>query len=223
MQVAVFVDALHLVIRHEREGRLGLVARLELLALVAVLGLDGDPLDAVGVRHRMLDRADLHRDRVAAHRVDGHVLFNRSVRRSRDKFAHRLAAADRVDVRRLDHRDNLAANIALVEFHVQSSVSSMNAGGAASDLRLQREVQVAHPRRRRQRQHQPISPHTTRNPTIPTAAQTMMLFMAHLVFSFRFVLRNPGRSSHPAESAFPPDAAHYALFRFRCLLEIQQK
>ena len=50
MQVAVFVDVFHLVVRHERKSRLRLVAGLEFLALVAVLGLDGDPLDAVGVR-----------------------------------------------------------------------------------------------------------------------------------------------------------------------------
>ena len=97
----------------------------------------------------------------------------------------------------------------------------MDVGGTASYLRLRREVQVAHPRRRRQRQQTPIIPHTIRNPTIPTAAQMMMLFIAHLVFSFRFVLRIPGRSSHPAKSACPPDSAHYALFHFHCLLEKQ--
>ena len=56
--------------------------------------------------------------------------------------------------------------------------------GARHFCRAPRGVQVAHPRRRRHRQQQPISPHTTRNPTIPTAAQMMMFVIAHLVFFF---------------------------------------
>ena len=117
MDVAVFVDALDLVAGHERKGRLRLVAGLELLALVAVLGLDGDPLDVMGVRHRMLHRADPHLDRIALERVNGDVLLGRAVRRAGDELAHGLPAAHRVDRGFLDHRDNLAADLALVEFH----------------------------------------------------------------------------------------------------------
>ena len=82
-------------------------------------------------------------------------------------------------------------------------------------------VQVAHPRRRRHRQQQPMNPHTTRNPTIPTAVQIRMFVIAHLVSPLSF--GTPWRPGHPAESAFPPDGAQYALFRFHCMLEKQQK
>ena len=71
-------------------------------------------------------------------------------------------------------------------------------------------VQVAHPRRRRQRQ-QPMSPHTTRNPTIPTAAQIRMFVIAHLVSPLSF--GTPWRPGHPAESApriAPAFAARFA-------------
>ena len=61
-----------------------------------------------------------------------------------------------------------------------------------------------------------MSPHTTRNPTIPTAAQIRMFVIAHLVSVSSF--GTPWRPSHTAESAFPPDGAHYALIRFPCLL-----
>ena len=71
-------------------------------------------------------------------------------------------------------------------------------------------VQVAHPRRRRQRQ-QPMSPHTIRNPTIPTAAQIRMFVIAHLVSLLPFgTTWCPG---HPAESApriAPAFAARFA-------------
>ena len=58
-------------------------------------------------------------------------------------------------------------------------------------------VQVAHPRRRRHRQQQPMSPHTTRNPTIPTAAQIRMFVIAHLVSLS--VVRNPLASRPPSQ------------------------
>ena len=93
------------------------------------------------------------------------------------------------------------------------------AGGAGTTPAPPARVQVAHPRRRRHRQ-QPMSPHTTRNPTIPTAAQIRMFVIAHLVSLLSF--GTPWRPSHPAESAFPPDGAQYALFRFPCLLEKQR-
>ena len=82
-------------------------------------------------------------------------------------------------------------------------------------------IQVSHPRRRRQRQQQPMSPHTTRNPTIPTAAQIRMFVIAHLVSVSSF--RTPWRPSHTAEPALPPDGADYALFHVKCMLEKQRK
>ena len=88
-----------------------------------VPGLDGDPLDVVGVRHRMLGRADLYLDRVPLHRVDGNVFLDRAVGYAGDELAHRLTAAHRVNWGFLDHRDDLAANFALVEFHNRTSLS----------------------------------------------------------------------------------------------------
>ena len=64
-----------------------------------------------------------------------------------------------------------------------------------------------------------MSPHTIRNPTIPTAAQIRMFVIAHLVSFLSF--GTTWRPGHPAESVFPPDGAHYALFHFPCLLEKQ--
>ena len=96
----------------------------------------------------------------------------------------------------------------------------MYTGGAGTTPALPARVQVAHPRRRQHRQHQPMSPHTTRNPTIPTAAQIRMFVIAHLVSVLSF--GTPWRPGHAAESAFPPDGAHYALFRSSCMLGKQR-
>jgi len=56
MQIAVGVDSLHLVALAQGETDLGGLAGLQRLALVALLGLDGDSPDMVFFHHGMLHR-----------------------------------------------------------------------------------------------------------------------------------------------------------------------
>ena len=94
VEVAVGVDRLDLIALAESEADLGLLAGVQLLALITLFGVEGDPLDIVLRQHRMLHGADLHMDDAVFHRPDGDVLFNRRVGRAGDDLAHRLAAAD---------------------------------------------------------------------------------------------------------------------------------
>ncbi len=115
MQVAVRVGCLDLVAVQKRETRLGFAPGGQLLALVALLGLNRDPFDVVLCQHRMLCLANMHTHDVALDLVDGHVLLRRRVDGARHKLRHLLVAAHDRRARIPHERDGVPALIALVE------------------------------------------------------------------------------------------------------------
>ena len=115
VEVAVGVDRFDLVALAESEADLGLLAGVQLLALVALLGVERDPLNIVLRQHGMLHGADLDMDDAVFHRPDGDVLFNRCIGRSGNDLAHRLTAADDGNARVLDLGNDVAAMLANVK------------------------------------------------------------------------------------------------------------
>ena len=69
MEVAVGVDRFDLVALAERKADLRLLAGMQFLALVALLGVKGHPLDVVLRQHGMLHGADLDMDDALAQRL----------------------------------------------------------------------------------------------------------------------------------------------------------
>ena len=115
MEVTVGVDRLYFVALAEREADLRLLAGMQLLALVALLGVEGHPLNVVLWQHGMLHGADLDMDDAVLHRPDGNVLFHGGVGGAGNDLAHRLTAADDGNAHVLDLGDDVAAMLANVK------------------------------------------------------------------------------------------------------------
>ena len=126
MEVAVGVDRFDLVALAESEADLGLLAGVQLLTLVALLGVERDPLDVVLRQHGMLHGADLDMDDAVFHCPDRDMLLHGRVGRAGDDLAHRLAAADDGHTCVFDLGDDVAAMLtniipyfhAFFSFHV---------------------------------------------------------------------------------------------------------
>ena len=116
VQVAVGVDGFDLVALADGEADLGRFAGLQGLALVALPGLQGDPLNVVLREHGMLDGADGNGDGVAFHLINRHMLLQRCVGRAGDDLGHFLTAAHDGDPTVFDHGDDVAAMLADVKF-----------------------------------------------------------------------------------------------------------
>ena len=115
MEVAVGVDRFDLVALAESEADLGLLAGVQLLTLIALLGVERDPLDVVLRQHGMLHGADLDMDDAVFHRPDGDMLLNRGVGGAGNDLAHRLTATDDGNARVLDLGNDVAAMLANVK------------------------------------------------------------------------------------------------------------
>ena len=115
MEVAVCVDRLNLITLAECKADLGLLAGVQLLALVALLGVERDPLDIVLRQHGMLHRADLDVDDAVFHRPDRDVLFHGGIGGAGNDLAHRLAAADNRDACVLNFGNDVTAMLANVK------------------------------------------------------------------------------------------------------------
>ena len=115
MEVAVGVDRLDLVALAESEADLGLFAGMQLLALIALLGVEGHPLDVVLRQHGMLHGADLDMDDAVFHSPDRDVLLHGGVGGTGDDLAHRLTATDDGNARVLDLGNDVAAMLANVK------------------------------------------------------------------------------------------------------------
>ena len=115
MEVAVGVDRFDLVALAESEADLGLLAGVQLLTLVALLGVERDPLDVVLRQHGMLHGADLDMDDAVFHCPDRDMLLHGRVGRAGDDLAHRLTAADDGNARILDLGNDVAAMLANVK------------------------------------------------------------------------------------------------------------
>ena len=115
MEVAVGVDRFDLVALAESEADLGLLAGVQLLTLIALLGVERDPLDVVLRQHGMLHGADLDMDDAVFHCPDRDMLLHGRVGRAGDDLAHRLTAADDGNARILDLGNDVAAMLANVK------------------------------------------------------------------------------------------------------------
>ena len=115
MEVAVGVDRFDLVALAESEADLGLLAGVQLLALVALLGVERDPLNIVLRQHGMLHGADLDMDDAVFHCPDRDMLLHGRVGGAGDDLAHRLTAADDGNARVLDLGNDVAAMLANVK------------------------------------------------------------------------------------------------------------
>ena len=106
---------LDLVALAESEADLGLLAGVQLLALVALLGVERDPLDVVLRQHGMLHGADLDMDDAVFHSPDRDVLLHGGVGGAGNDLAHRLTAADDGNARVLDLGNDVTAMLANVK------------------------------------------------------------------------------------------------------------
>ena len=125
MEIAVGVNAFHLIPFAEGKADLGSVAGVQLLALVALLGVDGNPLDVVLRQHGMGHGTDLDMDDAIFDRPNGEVLFYSGIGGIGDDLAHFFTAADHRYTGILYLGDDIAAMFANIEFlfHRGSSFS----------------------------------------------------------------------------------------------------
>ena len=117
MQVAICVSRYRLVAIDERESRGRFSAGGEFYALVAVFGLESDPLYVMDVLHGMSRGADFDCHERAFYGDYGDVFFDRGVGGAGDEFLHRFAAAHYGDSARVAVGDDVAAALAAIEFH----------------------------------------------------------------------------------------------------------
>jgi len=115
MEVAIGVDRFDFIALAESEADLRLLAGMQFLALIALLGLERYPLDVVLWQHGMLHGADLDMDDTVFHRPDGDMLLHGSIGGAGNDLAHRLAAADDGNADVLDFGNNITAMLAKVK------------------------------------------------------------------------------------------------------------
>ena len=115
MEVAVGVDRLDLVALAEGEADLRLLAGMQFLALIALLGLERYPFDVVLRQHGVLYGADLDMDDAVFHRPDRNVLLHGGVGGAGNDLAHRLATADDGNADVLDFGNDITAMLAKVK------------------------------------------------------------------------------------------------------------
>jgi len=123
VEVAVGVDRFDFVALAERKADLRLLARVQFLALVALLGVEGHPLDVVLRQHGMLYGADLDMNDAVFHSPDRDVLLHGGVGGTGDDLAHRLTATDDGNARVLDLGNDVAAMLANVKLLLHDSFS----------------------------------------------------------------------------------------------------
>ena len=115
MEVAVGVDRFDFIALAESEADLRLLAGMQFLALIALLGLERYPLDVVLRQHGMLHGADLDMDDAVFHCPDRDVLLHGGIGGAGNDLAHRLAAADDGNVDVLDFGNDITAMLAKVK------------------------------------------------------------------------------------------------------------
>lgn len=132
VEVAVGEDALYLVAGRKGEGGARNIARMQHFALVSAFGLECDPLDVMLLRHRMDNGADLNGNQMVMRRHNRYVLFLCAVGFAGDELVHGFAATYRFDRRFFHHADDLAADVAFVEFHFLCLLWVLDGGSVAN-------------------------------------------------------------------------------------------
>ncbi len=125
MEVAVGVDRFDFIALAESEADLRLLAGMQFLALIALLGLERYPLDVVLRQHGMLHGADLDMDDAVFHCPDRDVLLHGGVGGAGDDLAHRLTAADDGNADVLDFGNDITAMLANVKLLLHDDSSSL--------------------------------------------------------------------------------------------------
>ena len=115
MEVAVGVDRFDFIALAESEADLRLFAGMQFLTLIALLGVEGHPLDVVLRQHGMLHGADLDMDDAVFHCPDRDVLLHGGIGGAGNDLAHRLAAADDGNADVLDFGNDITAMLAKVK------------------------------------------------------------------------------------------------------------
>jgi len=123
VEVAVGVDRFDFIALTEREADLRLFAGMQLLTLIALLGVKGHPLNIVLRQHGMLYGADLDMNDAVFHSPDRDVLLHGGVGGTGDDLAHRLTATDDGNTRVLDLGNDVAAMLANVKLLLHDSFS----------------------------------------------------------------------------------------------------
>ena len=123
MEVAIGVDRFDFIALAESEADLRLLAGMQFLALIALLGLERYPLDVVLWQHGMLYGADLDMNDAVFHSPDRDVLLHGGVGGTGDDLAHRLTATDDGNARILDLGNDVAAMLANVKLLLHDSFS----------------------------------------------------------------------------------------------------
>ncbi len=117
MQIAVGVDGFDFITLTDREADLRLHAGFQSLALIAEFCLDGNPLNIMIIKHRMLDRANRNKHFSVFYFVHGNMLFGSGIRCAGNDFLHRLTAANDGNSGFLDDCNDLTAMSAFVKLH----------------------------------------------------------------------------------------------------------
>ena len=125
MEVAVCVNSLYLVTLANCKANLRFLTWLQKLALIALLGLEGHPLNVVFRNHRMFHCTDGHGDLVALNLIDRNMLFLRSIRSAGDDLCHLLAATHNRDARVFDLCDDVSAMLTNIEFLIHNDTSML--------------------------------------------------------------------------------------------------
>lgn len=115
VQVAVLISCDCLVVDQSEVGSRSL-AGLKELALNALLGLEGNEGDVVGIQHGVLDGTDFDLDNAVLDSYIGNVFLFRAVSVICADFAHRLAAAGGSTSASVDFHDHAAALFALKNY-----------------------------------------------------------------------------------------------------------
>jgi len=116
VKVAVCIHCFNFVTFADREAGFGSAAGFKGLALVAELGLKGDPLDVMDVSHRMLYAANGYKYLSVLYFVYGYMFFVGCFNSTGDDFFHGFSAAHYRYSGAFNYSHDLAAVFALIKF-----------------------------------------------------------------------------------------------------------
>lgn len=121
MQVAMLIGCYQSLTFTEKELGLWLVLWRKLFHMTALVGFNGNPLNIMGISHRMFNTAHLNCHLVAFYRNSRYMLFLGCISGARNKLSHSLATAYQWAAAILDNRDNIATEFTFEKPHYKPS------------------------------------------------------------------------------------------------------